>query len=97
MGQKYLATGKSISMRLWNEKPGKPRPATERAYETVGYVIKGRAKLHLGDQVITLEPGNPWVVPKGESHFYELVEHFEAIEATHPPAEIHDRDHDPKK
>ncbi len=79
-------------MRLWNEEPHTPRPATQRAYETVGYVIKGKAKLHMGGQVIVLEEGNSWVVPQGESHFYEMLEHFEAVEATHPPAEIHDRD-----
>lgn len=97
MGQTYLATGKSISMRKWEEEPGNSRPATKRDYETVGYVIKGRARLHLEDQQITLAPGNSWVVPQGASHRYEVLEHFEAVEATHPPAEIHERDRDPQK
>jgi hypothetical protein len=26
-------------------------------------------------------------------HTYKILEPFTAIEATHPPAEIHDRDH----
>lgn len=93
MGQKYLASGKSLSMRLWEkEQPGEPKPATRRDYETVGFVISGRAELHLEGQVISLEPGDCWVVPKGASHTYKLLEPFTAVEATHPPAEVKGRD-----
>ena len=54
MGQKYLATGKSLSMRLWeHEKPGEPKSEMRRDYETVGYVIKGRAELHLEGQMVS--------------------------------------------
>src|SRR5262249_9585890 len=34
-GQKYLAAGVKLSMRLWeDEQPGKVKPATQREYET---------------------------------------------------------------
>lgn len=93
MGQKYLASGKSISMRLWeNEPPAEAKPATQREYETVGYVIQGKAELHLEEQMVLLEPGNSWVVPKGASHSYKILESFTAIEATSPPAQVHRRD-----
>lgn len=93
MGQKYLATGVSLSMRLWeNEVPGDTKPTTRRDYETVGYVLEGRAQLHLEDQMVVLEPGDSWVVPKGAAHTYKILEPFTAIEATHPPAEVHGRD-----
>ena len=93
MGQKYLATGKSVSMRLWEkEEPGEPKPEESREYETVGYVVEGRAELHLEGQKILLEPGDSWVVPKGASHTYGIQETFTAVEATSPPAEVHDRD-----
>lgn len=92
-GQKYLATGKSLSMRLWeDEQPGEAKPPSTREYETVGYVLKGKAELHLEGQVIKLEAGNSWVVPKGASHTYKILETFSAVEATHPPAEVHGRD-----
>jgi quercetin dioxygenase-like cupin family protein len=93
MGQKYLAAGKTVSMRLWErEAPGDPKPATRRDYETVGYVINGRAELHLEGQMIRLEQGDSWVVPKGAEHAYKVLEPFTAIEATAPPAEVHGRD-----
>ncbi|MBD0302195.1 MAG: cupin domain-containing protein [Tolypothrix sp. T3-bin4] len=95
LGQKYLASGKSVSMRLWeNEEPGESKEPAAREYETVGYVINGRAELHLEGQVILLEPGNSWVVPKGASHTYKILESFTAVEATSPPAQVHGRDED---
>ena len=92
-GQKYLASGKSISMRLWeNEQPGEPKPEVRRDYETVGYVLSGRAEHHLEGQVVVLEAGNSWIVPKDASHTYKILESFRAVEATHPPAQVHGRD-----
>ncbi|MFN3321991.1 MAG: cupin domain-containing protein [Bryobacteraceae bacterium] len=92
MGQKYLAEGKTISMRLWEEEPGQEKEATERDYETVGFVISGKAELHVEGQVLLLEPGNSWVVPKHARHVYKILEHFKAVEATSPPAHVHARD-----
>ncbi|PSP03218.1 MAG: cupin domain-containing protein [Cyanobacteria bacterium QS_7_48_42] len=93
MGQKYLATGKSLSMRLWeHEQPGEPKSEMRRDYETVGYVIKGRAELHLEGQMVILEPGDSWIVPEGASHTYKILEPFTAVEATSPPVEISKRD-----
>ena len=93
LGQKYLAAGISMAMRLWeDEQPGQDKPASERDYETVGYVIKGRAELHLGPQVVLLESGDSWVVPRGASHSYRILETFTAVEATHSPAFVHGRD-----
>ncbi|MEH2182327.1 cupin domain-containing protein [Nostoc sp.] len=93
LGQKYLASGKSISMRLWeNEQPNEPKESTAREYETVGYVINGRAELHIEGQIILLEPGSSWIVPKGASHTYKILETFTAVEATSPPAQVHGRD-----
>lgn len=93
MGQKYLASGKHISMRLWeDEQPGPDKPPTRREYETVGYVLKGRAELHIEGQMVKLEPGDSWVVPQGSSHSYKILETFSAVEATSPPAQVHARD-----
>lgn len=92
-GEKYLASGKNISMRLWeNEQPNEAKPEVSRDYETVGYVISGRAELHTEGQVVVLEPGNSYVVPKGARHTYKILESFTAVEATYPPSQIHGRD-----
>jgi quercetin dioxygenase-like cupin family protein len=92
MGQKYLAVSKSMSMRLWEENPGDLKAPSSRRYETIGYVIEGRAELRSEGQLVHLNTGDSWVVPKGASHSYKILENFKAIEVTHPPAEIHGRD-----
>jgi quercetin dioxygenase-like cupin family protein len=58
----------------------------------VGYVIRGRAELHLEGQKVLLEAGDSWVVPRGAEHAYKILEAFTAVEATSPPAEVHGRD-----
>ncbi|HEX7184004.1 MAG TPA: cupin domain-containing protein [Thermoanaerobaculia bacterium] len=93
MGQKYLASGVHVAMRLWEEEPGAgEKPESRRDYETVGYVIEGRAELELEGQKVVLEPGNSWVVPRGAAHRYRVLEPFKAVEATSPPAHAHGRD-----
>ena len=91
-GQRYLANGRALSMRLWDQVQPGDNPAVRREYETVGYVISGRAQLTLEGQTVTLQPGASWIVPKGAEHSYRVEETFTAVEATHPPAEVHDRD-----
>jgi quercetin dioxygenase-like cupin family protein len=93
MGQRYLASGVSLAMRLWEAEPvGPVKEQTRRDYETVGFVIAGRAELHLEGQKVLLEKGDSWVVPRGAAHAYRVLETFTAVEATHPPAQAHGRD-----
>jgi quercetin dioxygenase-like cupin family protein len=93
MGQKYLASGLHVAMRLWeNQPPNDDKQERTRDYETVGYVISGKAELILEGQVLKLEKGDSWVVPKGARHTYKILEPFTAVEATSPPAHAHGRD-----
>ena len=93
MGQKYLACGKSMAMRLWQREPaGEATNTSQRDYEIIGYVIDGQAELEVEGQTVFLEPGDSWVVPKGARHSYRILESFTAVEATHPPAQVHGRD-----
>lgn len=92
-GQKYLASGVSLGMRLWeNREPDASKEFHTRPYETVGYVIEGRAHLFIGEQTAVLQKGDSWIVPKGAEHRYEVLESFTAVEATHPPAHLAGRD-----
>jgi quercetin dioxygenase-like cupin family protein len=91
-GQKILASGISIAMRLWEDKAPQNKEEDAHPYETVGYVISGRAELYSEGQKVILEPGDSWVVPKGARHKYKILEPFTAVEVTHPPAHVHDRD-----
>jgi hypothetical protein len=58
MGQVYLTSGKRVAMRLWRDEPPRTdKPSVRRDYETVGYVIAGRAELTVEGQTLRLEPG----------------------------------------
>jgi quercetin dioxygenase-like cupin family protein len=89
-GEKYLASGVHLAMRMWeNEKPNDKKPVSKHPYETVGYVLKGKAELHLEGQMLILNAGDSWSVPKNTNHTYKIIESFSAIEATSPPAFAH--------
>ena len=92
MGQVYLASGKRVSLRLWRDEEPQAKEAVQRDYETVGYVISGRAELTVEGQTVRLEPGDSWLVPAGAEHSYRILETFTAVEATAPPAQVHGRD-----
>ena len=94
MGQVYLVSGKRVSMRMWrDEQPGgEETGSSSREYETVGFVISGRAELTLEGQTLRLDAGDSWLVPAGAEHQYRILESFTAIEATAPPAQVHGRD-----
>jgi quercetin dioxygenase-like cupin family protein len=92
MGQTYLASGIHVAMRLWEEESTEGKPASRRDYETVGYVLEGKAELIVEGQTVVLNPGDSWVVPRGAEHQYRVLERFKAVEATSPPAHAHGRD-----
>jgi len=91
-GQIYLAAGKRVSMRIWEEDPGERDELHSRPYETVGYVIQGKAELESEGQKVVLDEGDSWVVPEGARHAYHILEPFVAVEATSPPARVDNRD-----
>ena len=58
----------------------------------MGFVISGKAELELEGQTVILSTGDSWVVPEGANHRYRVLEHFKAVEATSPPADVRGRD-----
>lgn len=87
MGQLYLAAGQNVGLRLWQESPDVGiKPCSAREYETVGYVLEGRALLRIENQSVELNPGDSWLVEQGLEHSYEILEPFRAVEATCPAA-----------
>jgi mannose-6-phosphate isomerase-like protein (cupin superfamily) len=55
--QIYLVSGKRVSLRPRRDEKPQEKPATRRDYETVGYVLSGRAELIVEGQTVMLEPG----------------------------------------
>ncbi|MBB5375996.1 quercetin dioxygenase-like cupin family protein [Deinococcus metalli] len=85
-GEHHLVRGEHASMRLWHrEEPGDAKPETMNEYETLGYVIAGRAVLTVDGETLALEPGDSYCVPMNVPHSYRIVETLTAVEVTTPP------------
>ena len=94
MGQEYLAAGKQVAMRRWEESAGHQCDSPARQYETVGYLVSGELEFGIGGQSAVLRPGDSWLVPAGTDHRYRVVKAIVAIEATSPPARFSALDED---
>ena len=82
-GEVQLVRGESLSLRLWDgEAPNEGKPEHTHPYETLGYVISGRATLVVDGQRVALAPGDSYHVPKNAKHHYEIEERFTSVEAT---------------
>ena len=92
MGQEYLATGKQVALRRWEEPAGDWSEPSCREYEAVGYVLSGVLELDLDGQTARLTAGDSWMVPKKSKHRYRILQPIVAIEATSPPARFNERD-----
>lgn len=87
--KKILASGDNLGLRIWrNEEPTSDKDAHTSDYETVGYVLKGKAELHIEGEVTELNEGDSYLVPKNTEHTYKILETFSAVEATSPPAHL---------
>lgn len=102
-GEKYLASGRHIGMRIWRLQPHVGEmPTHTREYEVVGYVISGRASLFIGSESssggggglreLKLEAGMSYCVPRGVPHRWHIETPLVAVEGTSPVCFVHDRD-----
>ena len=88
--EKFLALSSTVTMRIWkDEQPTQDKPSVTRSYETLGYVIKGKAELYSAGQTVTLQSSASHVVPKETEHTYKILESFIAVGATSPPVQMH--------
>ncbi len=85
-GEVLLASGAVMAMRMWRDEEPQTKTPHRSAYETLGYVIAGRAELVIEGQTAELKPGDSWLVPAHAEHTYRIIELFTAIECTSPPA-----------
>ena len=83
-GDLLLAGGAHMSLRLWKTEGVQEKPSHRSSYETLGYVIGGRAELTIEGASVSLEPGDSYLVPANAEHAYKIIEPFTALEAVSP-------------
>ncbi len=59
------------TLRLFKIKAGGCTPRHQHDWEHVNYVIKGRARLRIGEEVFDLEPKDFALVPPNTEHQFE--------------------------
>jgi len=57
---------------IMGEGGGMPRHTNEVEHEQ--YVLKGRARIGIGDEVVEVEAGDVVYIPARQPHFYEVLE-----------------------
>ena len=85
-GQVHLAAGQHVAMRMWRDEQPHEKSSSRRDYETVGFVVSGRAELTIEGKTTLLKAGDSWLVPRNAAHSYKILESFTSVEATSPPA-----------
>ncbi|HHV79541.1 MAG TPA: cupin domain-containing protein [Firmicutes bacterium] len=72
-------TGEGATLALNRLQPGhEPRPHAH-PHEQIVYIIKGKTKFHVGDEMVVLEEGGLLVVPPNVVHYAEVLGDEEVI------------------
>lgn len=60
--------GERITMAFVELAPGTEVPGHQHEAEQLGFVIEGRLRFTVGDEVMDLGPGGTWRIPSGVYH-----------------------------
>ncbi len=56
-------------------------------HEQTGYLITGKIRLTIGEQVFDVGPGDSWCIPGNTAHSAEILENALAVEVFSPVRE----------
>jgi len=83
---KALATGDRIMCTIMRFKKDGKVPKHKHPAEQVGYLIKGKFKLWINDEMIgILESGDSYVIKSSDFHSMEMLEDSEWVDMFSPP------------
>jgi quercetin dioxygenase-like cupin family protein len=83
--RKTLSAGESLMLVEFSYKKGFRLPLhRHRTIESVGYVVKGKLEMLIGDTRYVLEPGSSWWHPKGVEHSTRALEDSLVVEVFGP-------------
>lgn len=85
--RKTLVTGDKTLLVEFRLKKGFPLPRHAHPHEQTGYLVSGRLRLAVGDELCDLLPGDAWAIEGGVEHGAEVLEDSVAIEVFVPVRE----------
>lgn len=65
--------GPNFAMRKFTMEPGGGMPKHTNTVEHEQYVLRGRARIGLGDEVVEVKEGDVLFIPAGLPHWYEAL------------------------
>ncbi len=86
IGRKLL-TGEKAMVVLWKARAGAHTAAHRHPHEQIFWMLSGKMKFRLGDEVRICGPGDVAVIPGGVEHEAWLLEDTEVIDIFSPPRE----------
>ena len=95
-GYKQVLSGIKLKTLVYGDKTlftefrleqGSQLPAHAHPQEQTGYLIAGRIRLFIGDEVFEVEPGDSWCVLSNIEHGGEILADSVAIEVFSPVRE----------
>ncbi|MCA1603540.1 MAG: cupin domain-containing protein, partial [Acidobacteria bacterium] len=63
----------NFAMRKFTMQPGGGMPKHTNSVEHEQYVLRGRARIGLGDEVVEVKEGDALYIPAGTPHWYEAL------------------------
>jgi quercetin dioxygenase-like cupin family protein len=75
--------GKTLTAEFRLAK-GSQLPLHAHSQEQTGYLISGRMRFFIGNEVYDVEPGDSWCVPGNVEHRAEILEDAVAVEVFSP-------------
>lgn len=85
--QKTLVYGARTLMVEFRLERGSTLPRHAHPHEQTGYLVRGRLRLHVGDDTCEAAPGDSWCIPVDTPHGAEALEDSVAIEVFSPVRE----------
>jgi len=84
---KTLVHGERTLFTEFHLKKDAVLPHHHHPYEQTGYLISGRIRLTISEEVFEVEPGDAWCIPEHAPHGAEILEDSVAIEVFSPVRE----------
>ncbi|MGQ9722962.1 MAG: cupin domain-containing protein [Candidatus Jordarchaeum sp.] len=85
--RKNLALGEKMMLCEFTFQKGAIVPAHTHPHEQVGYVVKGKVKLRIGEKKYLLGTGDSYYIKPNIDHSAELIEESIIIDVFCPPRE----------
>ena len=84
---KTLVYGEKTLLGEFRLKAQSILPRHSHIYEQSGYLVEGRMRFTIGEQVFEAEPGDSWCIPGNAEHSAEVLENSLVVEVFSPVRE----------